>query len=429
MNMNMNFHFKIIFLVFFCLVSFVFIPCALAVEVDVSAIISFPEEEPELPPGPQVGGGVIFPRDITSPTNVSFFRAEPGDKEIFLSWVNPKDLDFSFVRIERSEEFSPLAPGKGLVVYKGRDQSFLDKDLINGKRYYYTIWAFDAAGNFSSGAIASAVPRKILPIDIAPPGVLPPKEIPIFLPPMPSPPPISIPKINLKDFFLFTKFIEIKPKESEIRVLPEFPLTFFISSEKFKQEIEIIQIVLDGQVFLLSLDKEAVFYRGTIKAPEKPGQYPLDIYIIYKNKTQDTIKAEVIVENFGQTTNLINKILNKFFKRLNLKEGIKGTQITLYWFNQKTDRWEIWPGQTYNQENPQITNEKGEYGFMVAPGKYSLLFNKKWYLSKTIKEFELENNIINFKVNLVPWWPLIVIGAPSAVLIVRFLLRLGKRKA
>ncbi|MBU1663339.1 hypothetical protein KJ627_03855 [Patescibacteria group bacterium] len=410
-----------------------FIPCVAANNVDVSAIILPPEEEEVI----SKHGGTILFKDIISPANVSFFIAKPGNEEIVLSWLNPENLDFAFVQIERKQDFFSLTPGQGFLIYKGKDQFFLDKNLINGKTYYYTIWAYDTAGNFSSGAIAFAIPQKILSPETAPLNIIPLKrilspEIAPKLPPASAVPAIpiiseilTVLKINLEDFSLFINSIEVKPKQAKIQVLPNSLLTFFISADKFKQGAETIQIVFDNQIFLLSLDKQAKFYNGAIKAPEKPGEYSLDIYTILKDRNYNIIKVKVLVENFGQTSNLINKKLNKFYEKLNLKDKVEGIQATLYWFNQKSNQWEIWPGLDYNQKNPQITNEKAEYGFMVPSGKYYLFFSKKGYLSKTIKEFEPENNIINFNIDLVPWRPLIVVMVLCVLIIIwiiRFLI-------
>jgi len=39
----------------------------------------------------------------------------------------------------------------------------------------------------------------------------------------------------------------------------------------------------------------------------------------------------------------------------------------------------LWDGKSFGQENPQYTNEKGEYYFQVPDGKYSLTIEKNGY--------------------------------------------------
>lgn len=398
-------------------------------KVNISATV-LPQIQPQLQL--QIGGGALF--DRTGMTNVNFFKAKPGDKKIFLSWQNPDNLDFAFVLIERSEEFFPLVPNQNFLVYKGKDQSFLDKNLINGKTYYYTIWAYDRAGNFSSGAISSAVPKALaFPSEKA---EIP--EIPAKLPIMLQPIIPAKEKIGLENISFFANAIKIQPKEGIIRILPNALLSIFIPFEKFVQPAKVIQIILESQTFILNPNKEKKVYEGTIKVSENSGSHPLIILIVYEDGTVEIINAKILAEIFGQVyTGILmepSAQAYKIFKNLNLKinEGIKQAMVTLYWFDKETNELKVWPGDKYYQKNPQFTDEEGEYGYMVPPGKYFLSIIKKGYLTGLIKEFEVKDNIINLKIWLLPWWFWIVIGISIVliiVLITRFLLILRKRRA
>ncbi|HEY9583182.1 MAG TPA: hypothetical protein VJK09_02640 [Candidatus Paceibacterota bacterium] len=98
-----------------------------------------------------------------NPANPSNFIAEyqSSSKMIKLTWNNPKDSDFSLVRILRSTSFFPGAPDEGTLVYEGANENFFDSDIIPGVTYYYTIFSRNIAGNYSSGAVdAETVPKE-----------------------------------------------------------------------------------------------------------------------------------------------------------------------------------------------------------------------------------------------------------------------------
>ncbi|MEW6607004.1 MAG: hypothetical protein AB1414_06050 [bacterium] len=104
--------------------------------------------------------------------------------------------------------------------------------------------------------------------------------------------------------------------------------------------------------------------------------------------------------------------------------GIEGARVTLYQLNEKSGEWERWLAEEYDQKNPQITNQKGEYGFIVPEGRYLLKVVKRGYLIREIGPFQPENNIVNLKIELVPlmvvfWrsWPWLLVVLLLFVLI------------
>jgi hypothetical protein len=54
----------------------------------------------------------------------------------------------------------------------------------------------------------------------------------------------------------------------------------------------------------------------------------------------------------------------------NTNERIEGATVTLWWRDPITNQWVVFPGEMYNQINPVITNEEGEYAFHVPVGDY-----------------------------------------------------------
>ncbi len=108
--------------------------------------------------------------DITPPANVSDFTATPTpDRTIMLTWVNPTDPDFAGVLIRRSFDGYPAVPGEGELVFNGLATSFEDINFTPSdynRPVYYTIFAYDSVGNYSSGAVATATIVVPITLDI-----------------------------------------------------------------------------------------------------------------------------------------------------------------------------------------------------------------------------------------------------------------------
>jgi hypothetical protein len=93
------------------------------------------------------------------PPEVSFFESIPGDSQIELKWGNPKPASFKGVRIIRSIQKYPQTPFDEVLIYDSSGDSFVDKSLINGVTYYYSIFTYDKYGNYSSGSFVFGVPK------------------------------------------------------------------------------------------------------------------------------------------------------------------------------------------------------------------------------------------------------------------------------
>lgn len=91
--------------------------------------------------------------DLTAPANVSNLKAVAAGTDVLLSWINPTDSDFAYVRVVRSYHFFPLDPSAGYIAYQGRATDYRDLDaLADSQVLYYTVFTYDQAGNISSGA-------------------------------------------------------------------------------------------------------------------------------------------------------------------------------------------------------------------------------------------------------------------------------------
>jgi hypothetical protein len=241
--------------------------------------------------------------------NVINFTAVPGDSEITLTWQNPLRPDFKVVKIMRGNDFYPSDPFFGIQVYSGSGDYFLDTGLTNGLTYYYTAFTVDFAGNYSSGAVASA-----RPFSGEPP--FPSEEIltkeecqeanyywyddSCHAEPEPPPPPPEIEELNLEDFDFIQEGEELPLIEGKkIEFKTENPLTISIDYEKVPEVLKTIMVTFkkEGKTFsfLLRINQEKTIYQAAIVPPE-PGTYPLILTVLdYKNQALKKIFGQLSV--------------------------------------------------------------------------------------------------------------------------------------
>lgn len=110
-------------------------------------------------------------KDTTAPQNPKYLRAVANPDGILLSWLNPPDEDFSYVRLMRNEGHFYGDPFLGTLIYEGTKQFFFDKNVVANTKYFYTLFSRDTTGNFSSGSAISIVAFSF--IRISPPITFP----------------------------------------------------------------------------------------------------------------------------------------------------------------------------------------------------------------------------------------------------------------
>ncbi|MES2409444.1 MAG: Ig-like domain-containing protein, partial [Patescibacteria group bacterium] len=93
--------------------------------------------------------------DTTAPSAPSSLSADVTDSDVALSWTNPADSDFASVAIVRSTTGYPTSVSDGISIVTGlSDTTYTDTSLSTGT-YYYSIFAQDTTGNYSTAAHVS----------------------------------------------------------------------------------------------------------------------------------------------------------------------------------------------------------------------------------------------------------------------------------
>ncbi len=238
--------------------------------------------------------------DTTPPANVTDLTATPDADAILLDWRNPSDPDFVAVRIMRSTRFFPESPTDGELVFDGLATSFRDTDVAADTTYYYTVFARDAAGNYSSGAIVSAIIVTAVPVPGEP---VPPPPPPFYeFPPAFEVHP-EIEKLSLKDFDFFEDESSVAVRRDEIRVGGAKNLTAALSYSKVPALLKTIVVTVFDAAdasksfsFLLRIDKEKNAYEATVAPIKRAGEYPFLITILdYENRSLKKLYGKFVV--------------------------------------------------------------------------------------------------------------------------------------
>ncbi|MFH1317472.1 MAG: hypothetical protein ABIH71_00455, partial [Candidatus Omnitrophota bacterium] len=113
--------------------------------------------------GDEVIAEISFVLDTHPPPLLANFTIQSGNSQLTLTWQNPADTDFAGVVVYRSiNDITSLSreliQTQAVEIYDGKDSTFTDTGLTNDKRYYYSAFSYDSAGNYAEGVEASGIP-------------------------------------------------------------------------------------------------------------------------------------------------------------------------------------------------------------------------------------------------------------------------------
>lgn len=206
--------------------------------------------------------------DQQPPSNVGALSATIEGSDIHLTWGNPTEKDFSYVRIVRSHLFYPSDPSDGYIAYQGEGEIFIDeKALAIRPVQYYTVFSYDQMGNVSSGATI-----RVTTSDIS-------DEL--------SP---SFPAFPLD-------FNDIEVLQDGVRITngildAKLPTVIRIAYEKLPEHLKVVRVELTDPhdpnrtfSFLLRINSDKTYYEATLGALLEPGIYPV-IVSVFDFQTQ-----------------------------------------------------------------------------------------------------------------------------------------------
>ncbi|MBW7859021.1 MAG: DUF1554 domain-containing protein, partial [Leptonema sp. (in: Bacteria)] len=97
--------------------------------------------------------------DKTAPASVSSLSIvpNPASHSALLNWTNPIDSDLHAIRVLRKTNNYSIDETDGTIVTDILTNTINDTGLSLGTRYYYSVYAYDNANNFSVVAKASTI--------------------------------------------------------------------------------------------------------------------------------------------------------------------------------------------------------------------------------------------------------------------------------
>lgn len=234
------------------------------------------------------------PDDIFAPGNVSNLTAVRSGEDIVLSWKNPSDVDFSKVRVVRSDNFYPSDIADGWVVYEGNNTAAVDKsvDYVDLWRYY-TVFSYDDLGNISSGSVVRLYLGYTGGVD----------EL------VPEPPEADPAKneisLSLSDIVFSQENNILEPQDEwSIELDGTKQLTIEIPYELLPEHLKTILVVLgdkDGGdkifKFLLRINSDKTAYTGTLAPFGQSGIFPVQFSIFDFKTAQIGYTEGILVSN------------------------------------------------------------------------------------------------------------------------------------
>lgn len=148
-------------------------------------------------------------------------------------------------------------------------------------------------------------------------------------------------------------------------------------------------------------DKGYGVYAASINSPAVDGLYEIVTEVKYKDLSSEEIKLIAVVDPEGYV----------YKESKELETRVAGATVSLYWLNPKTNQYELWPAKEYQQENPQVTDERGTYSFLTPEGRYYLQVDAPGYAIHKGNLFEVrEGSGVHINIKMTPkgWWRLII---------------------
>lgn len=234
-----------------------------------------------------------FKKDTAFPLNPTNVKSYADISGIHISWKNPPDPNFSYIRIMRHEDRLRSNPFLGKLIYEGKGEKFSDSNVVAGKKYFYTLFARNINGEFSSGVGISqiAYSAKKIPPEKKPetkPETIP-KEKPEQKPIVEKP----ILPIKLENFFAhqYNQLVELLEDKKNIPIDGKENTVIDTNEKTFDDDWMEVRGAGGESVgqYLFSFNKDSGRYQAVIPPLSKEGIYNLEIHRYKNDGTSDII--------------------------------------------------------------------------------------------------------------------------------------------
>ncbi len=340
--------------------------------------------------------------DDPPPANV-VLTVTPGDEQNLLEWINPPDDDLAGILIVYRTDTYPTNPADGTVIYDGLAETYLHTGLTNGVTYYYSVFAYDDAGQFSSGALGSGTPfgPEEPPEEEEEEEEVPPGDEEEEEPVIEDGGPGEVPD-NDVEFFVAKNKIQLTPVGEVVRMLVGKELRVQLLTDNITGPVDRVELAFgdslylmnpptyqdlaSGDIFIAALTDEA--YSADIITPTDSDAYPLSVTIFYTDGSSQTINYTAQVVDFGFTFEIFEGNV----------ERVNGATVTL--FTNASGSFAVWDGSPYGELNPVITPSDGTFAWYVPIGEYYVTASKDGYADERTAVVFVMDSIVNPEIEM-----------------------------
>lgn len=183
-------------------------------------------------------------------------------------------------------------------------------------------------------------------------------------------------------------FVVFKRRNPQVGV--SLPISSFIGSLLFsdpsfsrlqKQPVEVEEKLVLQEFEYTDSDRDGI-YTADIIAPVVDGEYEIITVIEYldESETPKAIRLVAVIDPEGYI----------YEKSGDREIRVPGAIVSLFHLNSETKKYELWQGEEYDQENPQVTRVQGTYSFLVPEGSYYVQVEAPGYPTYIGKPFQVE---------------------------------------
>ena len=362
-----------------------------------------------------------------APTNVSGLSVTSGNGNLSLSWSNPSDADLAGVRVLACTNTFPDSPTDAdcSVLTNALAMSFAHTGLVNGLIYYYGIFAYDAAGQFASGALGSGTPSAPVeeplcgdmvcsftesttscPSDCVPaeealcgdnicsstesalscPGDCGAPEEPIVLEDEGS----TLSDVDLVYLVGGGSIALTTTVSGVIEVLPARALRVQVPVSQVGVDVEEVLLFMGSDTYLMRLNEVRVRFETDVETSSTSGIFDLRVNVTHTNGSQQTASSYLRVVAPGYVYQVVDG------------EEAVVPQASITLLERVGREWVVWDGSPYGQFNPTRTLLDGTFAWYVPDATYYVSVESPEFKSTQSSVLLVDNSIVNPRVLLVP---------------------------
>jgi hypothetical protein len=341
--------------------------------------------------------------DTTPPSAPFNLEGKYLEQYIKITFQKSKDSDIAGARVFKSQTGFIINPFSDTeIISEGKSETIFDNNVSPNKTYYYSVFNYDYARNYSSPALVAVdtfLGEKKQSITSS-------KGVKIS----------SFDWLNQNlNIALGSKLDDLSISQKTFHYLEATPINITIYQNDFLKNPKTLLLKV-GDKYLYGLQPKDQSWTAKIDTPSLENNLLLTLEIIYQDNSKEVIElGQILIDPFGYVYQDIAEPHLKLFRKgiwswdiVHKQIKLESVKIFLYQYNNNIKDWQLFEASRYGQKNPQITNREGTFGFLVPNGNYYLEGIKIGFGDKTTEAFEVKNEIVNKNIELssiiINWW-------------------------